>query len=138
MNLSPTARQRMRALRKDRKLTLAEVSGAVGIATSSLSAIETGKDDPGLATFIALADFFDVSLDYLEGRAPAPGLGDPRDAPQNEEEVALLHAWRALDGPQQETVGRLMQQLAATGGPASPTQPDNLPHRRTPSRVNEP
>lgn len=118
-------------------MTLAEVGAEVGISVSTLSGIETGHDDPGRATYTALAQFYGVSLDYLEGRSAAPGVGEARDVPQNAEEVALLRGWRALDRAQQETVARLMEVLADTGAPDKP-KPNNPTHRRTSLRVNKP
>lgn len=57
---------RISALRKERKLTQAVVAEAVGLERASLSMIERGHDRPGLQTLRALADFFGVTLDYLE------------------------------------------------------------------------
>lgn len=63
---------RIKALRKKRKLTLAEVSMGTGISISSLSAYEKNKGEKGYRSpkidkVIILAAFFNVPVAYLQG-----------------------------------------------------------------------
>ncbi len=62
---------RIRALREDRDLRQLDVSNATGIDQRTLSNYETGKTYPDSYAIIKLADFFDVSADYLLGRSNA-------------------------------------------------------------------
>ena len=55
-------------LRKERKVTQAEISRETGIALRSYQYYEYGQQDPQLPNLIALADFYDISLDELVGR----------------------------------------------------------------------
>jgi len=65
--------QRLRQLRKERGLTQRNVADGLGIAESSYQLYEyTNK--PGYDKLIALADFFDVSIDYLVGRTDNPSV----------------------------------------------------------------
>lgn len=64
--------QRVRELRKARNLSLKDVAEGIGSLKSTLSNIERGIRAPSLDMLIALADFFDVSLDYLVGRSDDP------------------------------------------------------------------
>lgn len=52
-------------LRKDLKLTQAEVADKVGISQSGYSAYEKGKTYPEATILIKLADFFHVSTDLI-------------------------------------------------------------------------
>lgn len=64
----------LKALRRERRLSLQEVSSATGISTSFLSLIENGKSDITLGRLIKLAGFFDVHVSDLL----PPGVGrDP-------------------------------------------------------------
>lgn len=60
-----TLGRRLNAVRKARRLTLAQVAAAVGVAPSQLSLIENGKREARLATIQALAKLYGVSLDDL-------------------------------------------------------------------------
>lgn len=60
-----TLGRRLNALRKQRRLTLAQVADAVGIAPSQLSLIENGKREARLATVQLLARHYGVALDDL-------------------------------------------------------------------------
>lgn len=60
---------RIRELREDRDLRQLDVSIATGIDQRTLSNYETEKTSPDSYAIIKLADFFDVSADYLLGRS---------------------------------------------------------------------
>jgi transcriptional regulator with XRE-family HTH domain len=66
---------RLRALRRRRNTTLAELAVATGFSISTLSRLESGKRRPTLELLIPLARIYDVPLDELVG---APATGDPR------------------------------------------------------------
>ncbi|ARQ69148.1 helix-turn-helix domain-containing protein [Streptomyces marincola] len=66
---------RLRALRRDRGLTLADLAASTGVSESSLSRLESGQRRPSLELLLPLARIYDVPLDDLVG---APRTGDPR------------------------------------------------------------
>jgi transcriptional regulator with XRE-family HTH domain len=66
---------RLRALRRQRGATLAQVSEATGISLSTLSRLESGQRKPTLELLLPLAKAYGVPLDELVG---APPTGDPR------------------------------------------------------------
>ena len=59
---------RLHALRKAKKVTLGQLSDETDISIASLSRYETGKRNPKISTIRTLAEYFEVSSDYLEGR----------------------------------------------------------------------
>ncbi|SNS63243.1 Transcriptional regulator, contains XRE-family HTH domain [Asanoa hainanensis] len=67
--------ERLRALRKQRGATLAELSEETGISVSTLSRLESGGRRPTLELLLPLAKAHQVPLDELVG---APETGDPR------------------------------------------------------------
>jgi transcriptional regulator with XRE-family HTH domain len=66
---------RLRALRRQRGTTLADLSAATGISVSTLSRLESGDRRPNLELLLPLAKAHAVTLDDLVG---APLTGDPR------------------------------------------------------------
>jgi transcriptional regulator with XRE-family HTH domain len=66
---------RLRALRRDRGLTLADVAARTGVSQSTLSRLESGRRRATLELLLPLARAYDVPLDDLVG---APRTGDPR------------------------------------------------------------
>lgn len=59
---------RIRELRKAKKITMKQLGEAVDLAESTISQYETGKREPDNATLCRISDFFGVSVDYLLGR----------------------------------------------------------------------
>ncbi|MFJ8602530.1 helix-turn-helix domain-containing protein [Streptomyces shenzhenensis] len=66
---------RLRALRRDRGITLADLASTTGVSESTLSRLESGQRRPSLELLLPLARIYDVPLDDLVG---APRTGDPR------------------------------------------------------------
>ncbi|GET12317.1 hypothetical protein SN811_08170 [Ligilactobacillus agilis] len=61
---------RIRQLRKERGLSITKLAEIIGISYQSLQRYEAGKRDPSIQVLIALADYFNVTVDYLVGREP--------------------------------------------------------------------
>lgn len=59
---------RLRELLRERKITQSKLSSDVGILNQSISQYLDGSVTPPLEKLIRLADYFDVSIDYLLGR----------------------------------------------------------------------
>ncbi len=55
-------------LRKERKIKQSELALAIGVAQSAISQWEKGINEPKASYLILLADYFNVSIDYLCGR----------------------------------------------------------------------
>jgi len=70
---------RLRALRRERGATLAQVAESTGISLSTLSRLESGQRRPTLELLLPLAREYRVPLDELVG---APATGDPRVYPR--------------------------------------------------------
>ena len=62
---------KIRALRKERKLTQAEVAREVGLSARGYQDLELGAK-PGFDNLLHIADFYDVSVDWLMGRTDNP------------------------------------------------------------------
>lgn len=58
---------RLRELRKKKKYTLDDIEAKTGVKRGTYNNYESGKTEPKLSTWQALANFFNVSVDYLKG-----------------------------------------------------------------------
>ncbi len=68
MDIKETIGAHIRELREKRRLTQPELAEKINIKRPSITAYEGGNQLPPIDTLIKLADFFNVSLDFLTGR----------------------------------------------------------------------
>ena len=65
--------QRLNSLRTENNITMSILAEAINIKNKgTISQFENMTTAPSLDTIIDLADFFDVSIDYLVGRSNDP------------------------------------------------------------------
>lgn len=67
-----TFSERLISLRKSNNLTQKQIYEAIGMSALGYQRYEYGEREPAYQKLIALADYFDVSLDYLVGRSDNP------------------------------------------------------------------
>lgn len=60
---------RLRMIRTERGLTQKQLAIEIGASERGIQQYELGERKPAFDALITLADFFDVSLDYLVGRS---------------------------------------------------------------------
>lgn len=60
---------RVKELRKELGLTQTQFAAKIGSTQRQVSFWESGQIEPNIFWLIKLADFFDVSVDYLIGRS---------------------------------------------------------------------
>lgn len=61
-------RQRLQTLREKRRISRIVLSELCGLAPDAVRRYERGEAEPTVQSITALADFFEVSVDYLLGR----------------------------------------------------------------------
>lgn len=64
--------ERLLAIRKSHGFTQKQVYEGVGMSPLGYQRYEYGDREPAYQKLLALADFFNVSLDYLVGRSDNP------------------------------------------------------------------
>ncbi len=103
-----TIGERIRWLRKQREMTLIELSACIGISNQSLSAIETGKNNPSNQTIMLLCQQFRVNELWLR-----TGVGEPF-AKKPRSEVITEYVGQIADGNRSETEMLLIELMAET------------------------
>ena len=69
-----TLAERLISLQKERNVMKKDIADAAGLSLMGYYRYERGQREPSASTLIALADFFNVSTDYLLGRTNNPEL----------------------------------------------------------------
>ncbi len=65
---------RLKELREKKGISQYKLASDLGVSQSTVGMWESGKNRPEAATLAALADYFEVSVDYLLGRQPPSTL----------------------------------------------------------------
>ena len=89
---------RIKEVRKKKGLSLQQVADAVGVGNNTISRYETGKREPKLETWQALANFFDVTVPYLQGIDDKPNTGYSKDYIYKQLDDAYKEKWKDPTG----------------------------------------
>lgn len=65
---------RLKEIRKKKGITQLKLAMDLGMNQNSISLYETGEHEADYRTLIALADYFNVSIDYLLERTENPEI----------------------------------------------------------------
>ena len=88
---------RLQELRKTKGFTQVQLASALSVSSGTIAMWETAKRTPDSAMLIRLADFFDVSVDYLLGRDFETKKEAPQAAELSGMEETVLILFRGLD-----------------------------------------
>lgn len=64
--------ERLGFLRKNAGITQSALAAAIGINRTAITLMESGERAASIEVLCALADYFNVSIDYLVGRSDDP------------------------------------------------------------------
>lgn len=67
-------RDRLRKLRKEKGMSQKQVAEGIGITEVGYQNYEVGRRKPTFSVLPTIAEFFDVSLDYLVGHTDNPNV----------------------------------------------------------------
>lgn len=90
----PTFGERLKLLRKEKGLKQSELANILGVTERTIRYYEFNEREPDLSGLNSLADFFEVSIDYLTGRSdnPTPPTRD-EDKPEVDPADAAFFQW---------------------------------------------
>ncbi|AEM79504.1 helix-turn-helix domain-containing protein [Thermoanaerobacter wiegelii] len=60
--------ERLKMLRKEKGLTMKEIGEIIGVSDAAWTKYEKNRAEPSIESLIKIADYFQVSLDFLLGR----------------------------------------------------------------------
>lgn len=99
---------RLKELRESRSLSQRELGDELGLSKSSIGNYEKGYRQPDMETLILLADYFDVTVDYLIGRSLLPSFI------VSSQEETMLQIYRKLPKHKQNLIIELFGELLSS------------------------
>lgn len=121
---------RLRALRTEKGLSQMDFSKQIRISKSSVNMYERGEREPSFETLEAIADYFNVDMDYLLGKSDvvrkSPVFPAVTTAFSNAE-LALVQDFRALNTEGQQKLLEYVADLQASGRYIKTASDNSLP-----------
>lgn len=108
----------LRYLRKRKKLSMKELGLIFGLSESTISLYETGKRQPDNEMLVKIAEYFNVSIDYLIGHE---GKNYNGDVLYTDDELKLIENYRLLSRDSQLQLIGYMKALLQIQGMSSIT-----------------
>lgn len=62
----------LKKIRKEKGISQLKLALDLNMSQNTISRYETGEREPGICELVKIADYFDVSIDYLVGRTQNP------------------------------------------------------------------
>lgn len=95
---------RLKELREERNLSQLDVANAIGTSQTNIGRWEKERNEPSSGYVIKLADFFEVTTDYLLGREDDFGnVAVNTNADLTEDEKKILTTFRSLPPQRRKT-----------------------------------
>ena len=91
---------RIKELRTEKGITQADLAKILKISDRAVGYYENGDREPDYTTLLKIAEYFDVSIDYLLGRVDV--RKDTTSAPNDKEFVAFYEGYKDLDDADKE------------------------------------
>lgn len=102
---------RINELRLERKYSMEQLAQKIGVGKSSISQYESNQRTPSTETQEALADLFNVDVDYLMGRTPIRRRIDLEGFISSEvssQEIKIIKAYRKAPATTQAAIDLLL------------------------------
>ena len=65
---------RLKEIRKSKRISQLKMAIDLNMSQNTISRYETGEREPGISELIKIAEYFDISVDYLLERTNNPNL----------------------------------------------------------------
>lgn len=114
---------RLKELRKQKQLSQTEFAKLFNVAQNTVSNWENGIRTIDTTTLNRLADFFNVSSDYILGRTDSPSSPAPAEVKEStEKDIQIYMGVRDLPDKDKDEILYLIQYKKRQNTPASPFQ----------------
>lgn len=101
--------KRLAELRNQKGLSQYELAERLGFSRGKLANYEQGSRQPDYGTLEIIADFFNVSIDYLVGRSNTPNMSEQEEFKAFAENPDLERWYKDLPNSDEEDLEALKQ-----------------------------
>lgn len=126
----------LKRLRTDRKLTRRDIEKKLGITERNIKSYELGTSNPSLEVLVRLADFYEVSTDYLLGREEKKYVEDVSKMSDNDLDKKLMQFFIELPESSKQGIRDFVMSLVV--GLSETTSAESQPQRIVQTKVSEP
>lgn len=103
--------QRLRELRKGNNISQKKLSNYLNFGYTAIANYESGRNQPSLDTVKKIAQYFNVTVDYLIGASDYPR----REQDITEKESELLGIFRRINEEEKEALLKIISQHISIG-----------------------
>lgn len=103
--------QKIRDLRKQRKMSQTELANILHVSQQTVTAWETGKAEPSSSAVANLADYFNVTTDYLLGRPEEKKEKDSNSVDLADMDALLTYQGKQIPDQDRELINDLLKRL---------------------------
>ena len=100
--------ERLRELRKNKNINQQKLSNYLGYGYTAVANYESGRNEPAIDTLCKIAEYFDVTVDYLIGLSDEPVIMNALSI----SEARLLETYRELN---EENKQLIMEMIGIIG-----------------------
>lgn len=128
---------RLRKLRKEKGIQIVEVAEYLGISRQGYGNYENGMREPSMTMLVKLADFYEVSTDYLLGREEQKFVEDVSKMSDNELDKKLMQFFIELPENSKQGIRDFVMSLVS-GLSETETIVETSPQRIVQTKAPEP
>lgn len=94
---------RLKEIRESKGISQKDFAAIIGVPANTYNQWENGKRQPDPEIMIMIADYYDITLDYLMGRE-SPAKENPSEQIEgiDETNIEILNVWSSLSLEQKE------------------------------------
>lgn len=129
-----TFKDMLKYLRERNDITQSQLAKKIGLSRSAIGMYETGEREPDFETLEAIADFFNVDMNFLLGKSY-----DEMESQQNEKFISQSEG--SKDGDIEQMINDILSGLSDSNGvtlmlDGNPTSPKALEYLQESIRAN--
>lgn len=106
--------ENLKKLRAERKVSQEALGNIIGVSQQAVNKYENHNTEPDIATLIKIADYFNVSVDYLIGNTTERHKCESvTEYELNAEEQLFVESFRQIDDTEKQSIQLILDNYTA-------------------------